>query len=191
MSTATTNRGSTRERLLRAAHELFYRDGYGVSIDAIADHADVAKPTVYVHFGSKEGLIEAVLRQASEQWFTDLDEELDRRSGQPLAQLMAPFDLLVADLPDPSYRGCVLVNAAATFCSSGHPAQQVLAAHDQRLRAVFERLAAAAGSARPTDLSRQLLLLFDGIKVKGIVDPSGAAAGDARAAAEALLNRQP
>lgn len=173
---------------MKAARELFYRDGYGVSIDVIADRADVAKPTVYVHFGSKEGLIEAVLRQASEQWFSDLDEELERRSGQPVAQLVAPFDLLVADLPDPSYRGCVLVNAAATFCSRSHPADQVLEAHDQRLLGVFERLSAAAGSGEPADLSRQLLLLFNGIKVKGIVDSSGAAAGDARAAAVALLN---
>jgi AcrR family transcriptional regulator len=182
-------RPKPRERLLQAAGDLFYAEGYGVSVDAIAEHAAVAKPTVYAHFASKEALIEAVLRASSEQYFTDLDAELQRREGDPYAQLIAPFDLLVKDLPDPAYHGCICVNSAATFLSPTHPAHQVLEAHDQRVLEIFEQLAAGAGAAHPAGLARQLLLLYDGIKTRGLVDPSGASAADARAAAAALLTQ--
>lgn len=191
MTSSTPNRRPpARDRLLQAALDLFYADGYGVSVDAIAEHADVAKPTVYAHFRSKEALIEAVLQQDSDRWFAELASELERRAGDPLAQLQAPFDLLVADLPDPAYHGCMLINGAATFCAAEHPAHRVLAAHHQRMLEAFQRLAAAAGATQPDDLARQLLLLYDGVKARGLVDHSGAAAQDARAAAAALLQQQ-
>jgi AcrR family transcriptional regulator len=184
----STRRRNAHDRLLEAAADLFYAEGYGVSVEAIAEHAGVAKPTVYAHFASKEALIETVLQSSSEGYFADLDDELERRAGDPEAQLMAPFDLLVKGLPDPSYHGCICVNSAATFPSPTHPAHGVLKAHDERMLEIFERLAAGAGAAHPAELARRLLLLYDGVKTRGLVDFSGAAAGDARAAAKALLS---
>ena len=138
-----------RERLMRAAADLFYAEGYGVSIESIAERAGVAKPTVYAHFASKEALIAAVLEAATDQWFEELDAEVAHRAGNPVSQIMAPFDLLVEDLPDPAYRGCVFVNSAAAFPDPAHPARQVLAAHHERMLERFEVLAAAAGASRP------------------------------------------
>src|ERR1700754_2174221 len=103
---------SARSRLLKAARELFYAAGYGVSVDAVTERARVAKPTVYAHFKSKDDLIGTMLTSACEEWFTDLHAELRRRDGEPLARLLAPFDLLATNLPDP-YHGCILVNSAA------------------------------------------------------------------------------
>ena len=123
---------------MRAAADLFYAEGYGVSIEAIAERAGVAKPTVYAHFASKEALIAAVLDAATEQWFDELDAEVAHRAGNPVSQIMAPFDLLVEDLPDPAYRGCVFVNSAAAFPDPAHPARQVLAAHHERMLERFE-----------------------------------------------------
>lgn len=183
-------RSSTQDRLLQSARDLFYAEGYGVSIDAVAEHAGVAKPTVYAHFRSKEALIDGMLVRLGEQWFDTLEAELARRDGDPRSRLMAPFDLLGADLPDPAYHGCMFVNSAATFLAPEHPAHRALAAHDDRMRALFERLATDAGAVRPSDLARQLLLLYDGVKARGLVDPSGAAVRDARAAATALLEGQ-
>ncbi len=176
-----------RDRLLQAAADLFYSDGYGVSVDSIAERAGVAKPTVYAHFASKEALIAAVLESAADQWFDELDAEIAHRAGSPVSQLMAPFDLLVEDLPDPAYRGCVFVDSAAAFPDPAHPAHQVLAAHHERMLERFECLAGAAGASRPEVVARQLLLLYDGIKVRGLVDVSGAIADDAREAARTLV----
>lgn len=178
-----------RERLLEAAAELFYSRGYEVSIDTIAARAAVAKPTVYAHFASKEALIEAVLDRGSAGFFADLDAELARRADDAEGALLAAFDLLVTDLPDSSYHGCICINAAASFPSPDHPSHRVLRDLEERMLGVFSELAAVAGAGDPEALARQLLLLFDGVKAHGLVDSSGASARDAKLAATALLER--
>ncbi|MFC7592444.1 hypothetical protein ACFQYP_58525 [Nonomuraea antimicrobica] len=80
------------------------------------------------------------------------------------------------------------MNSAAAFLAADHPAHQALAVHDERMLALFERLAANASAARPSDLARQLLVLYDGVKTRGLVDNTGTAAHDARTAATALLH---
>jgi AcrR family transcriptional regulator len=55
----TTER--TRFRILDAAYELIAAAGFHpVSLDAVADRANVTRVTIYRHFGSKRGLFEAV-----------------------------------------------------------------------------------------------------------------------------------
>ncbi len=166
---------------------MFYAEGHSVSIDAVTERAGVAKPTVYAHFRSKDDLVDAVLVAACDEWFAELETELDLRAGDPLSRLLAPFDLLTAGLPDPAYHGCILVNSAAAFLSAGHPSHRALATHDERMLTLFERLAAEAGARHPDALARQLLVLYDGVKARGLVDDSGAAGQDARTAATALL----
>ena len=59
---------SRRARLVDAAYELACEGGYGaVTIDAVCKRAEVARATIYHHFGSKDHLIaEAILRWGSE-----------------------------------------------------------------------------------------------------------------------------
>ncbi|WP_225834384.1 TetR/AcrR family transcriptional regulator [Streptomyces sp. NK08204] len=45
-----------RRAIVEAARELFLREGFEVSVDAVATAAGVSKVTVYNHFGSKEAL---------------------------------------------------------------------------------------------------------------------------------------
>jgi TetR/AcrR family transcriptional regulator len=57
-----------RTRLLNAAVRVFDRKGYaGASVREIAEMAGVTKPALYYHFGSKEGLIVAILSQAEQE----------------------------------------------------------------------------------------------------------------------------
>ena len=56
-----------RRAILESARELFLRDGYSTtSIETIAQHAGVGKPTIYSHFGSKRDLFVAVVGMRSE-----------------------------------------------------------------------------------------------------------------------------
>ena len=56
----------TRESLLRAATEEVERDGWKqASLESVAERAGVTKQTALRHFGSKEGLFDAVLRRTS------------------------------------------------------------------------------------------------------------------------------
>ena len=50
------------ERIVRAAHQLFVRDGYqATTLTAVADAAGVAHRTVYVRFGTKAALLKRVI----------------------------------------------------------------------------------------------------------------------------------
>lgn len=183
MAASTT---STADRLTRAAHELFSAQGHGVTVEEIVARAGVAKPTFYAHFASKEVLTKAVLEQSVAAFFAALDAELARRDDL-VERVLAPFDVMVAGLPDPEYRGCVCLNAAATFPMPDHMSHDVLRAHDDRLTALFADLADQAGAAKVADLARQLLVLFDGAKARALVDPSALPGQDARAAARTLV----
>ncbi|MCU1428295.1 MAG: putative transcriptional regulator, TetR family [Actinomycetia bacterium] len=67
--TQAERRADTRDRLLQAAAARFAADGIdGASIDAIADDADRTSGSVYAHFGSKEGLLLALL----DSWKNDV-----------------------------------------------------------------------------------------------------------------------
>jgi AcrR family transcriptional regulator len=68
-----------RTRLLNAAVRVFDRKGYAAaSVREVAAMAGVTKPAVYYHFGSKEGLLVAVLRQAERQLSRTLDQAEER-----------------------------------------------------------------------------------------------------------------
>jgi len=70
-----------RTRLLNAAVRVFDRKGYaGASVREIAEMAGVTKPALYYHFGSKEGLLLAILKQA-EQQFSDAVAQAVARTG--------------------------------------------------------------------------------------------------------------
>ncbi|MGW0825363.1 TetR/AcrR family transcriptional regulator [Streptomyces sp. NPDC002845] len=75
-----------RQAIVKAARELFLREGFGVGMDAIAAEAGVSKVTVYNHFGSKEALFSAVIAGA-------LDEPLAGESSAALDALTKADDL--------------------------------------------------------------------------------------------------
>ncbi|MEN0068484.1 MAG: TetR/AcrR family transcriptional regulator [Myxococcota bacterium] len=51
-----------RNKILEEAVRLFSRNGYGsTSVRELAEAAGITKPTLYYHFGSKEGLFEALV----------------------------------------------------------------------------------------------------------------------------------
>lgn len=53
---------SKREEMLESALTLFSTEGYGnVGIHKIVESVSVKKPTLYHHFGSKQGLLDALL----------------------------------------------------------------------------------------------------------------------------------
>jgi AcrR family transcriptional regulator len=64
MSTRSAAAEVTRARLIDAAIERFAADGVSASFEAVAADVGVTKGALYHHFGSKEGLVEAVYKEA-------------------------------------------------------------------------------------------------------------------------------
>jgi len=82
-------KAETRARLLEAAADLFAEQGIdGVSVDAVAEAAGRTSGAVYAHFGSKQGLLLAVLDAWKQSVLTVLSAEV-ALSDSPTGQLSA------------------------------------------------------------------------------------------------------
>ena len=83
---------NTRRRVVSAARQLFLAKGYaGTSISAVAAAAGVSPDTVYVIFGGKRGLIEAVINSEVHP-----DEEADTGWAAAIERLPSARDRLRA-----------------------------------------------------------------------------------------------
>jgi AcrR family transcriptional regulator len=182
----TIDTGRTRGKLVRAATELFYRDGTTVGVDQLAQRAAVSKLTIYRHFGSKEGLLEEVLRQRSDRVIAWLRAATDARDD-PAERLLAVFDALFGWYSERRFRGCAIVNAATQSPALDASARQIAPEHLARLRELLTALAADAGVDDPELAGRQLLILLEGATVVAALTGRPEAAIDARALARALL----
>lgn len=173
-------------RLLDAAERLFYARGVqAVGVDAVVSEAGVATKTLYAHFGSKDGLVEAYLRRRDQRWHDWLRGALAAADDGP-ARVLAVFDALGEWFATPGFNGCAFINVAGELATS--PAVRVVARdHKRLLRAVLCEVAAQAGVDEPTVLAEQLMLLVEGAIVTAHVEGDSHAALRARSAASALL----
>jgi len=79
---------STRDRLLLAAGQLLHEaDGGSVSTRAICERAGVQAPTLYHHFGSKQGLLDAVVNYGFTQYV-----QAPSTGGDPVDRVRAGWD---------------------------------------------------------------------------------------------------
>ncbi len=77
----------TRSRILDAATHLFLQQGYGgTSLEQVAAQAGVTKPTVYSHFGSKQGLLRAMTHRQTQKRLEEFVANL-QSGGDPRAEL--------------------------------------------------------------------------------------------------------
>ncbi len=82
--------------LLHTAGTLFLKHGYGkTSLDAIAKEAHVAVRTIYVKFGGKAGLFNAVLVNRRDAYFNEHDMDTDMR---PVQEVITDFGHHFLDL---------------------------------------------------------------------------------------------
>jgi len=85
----------TRQRLVRAALELFTTQGYGDTTTAqIARKAGVAEGTIYRHFQSKQHLLNELYRGAA-RWAVKFVREADVAPVEPREKLRLLADALV------------------------------------------------------------------------------------------------
>ncbi|MGH3730621.1 MAG: TetR/AcrR family transcriptional regulator [Micromonosporaceae bacterium] len=176
----------TRATILRAATRLLYQQGIdGIGVAGLCAAIGVSKETLYRHFGSKEGLVTAVLEARSDQVVRWLSDAAAAAGGDPAAQLAAVFDALGRWYEEPTFRGCAVVNAATQHHAG--PVRQIAARHLDRHTGLFTGIARRAGARDPDGLGRQLLALMEGATVLADLRGDADAAETAKQAALALL----
>lgn len=178
----------TEARLLDAASELFYEEGFGpTAVDKVVARSGVSKPTLYVHFPSKDDLLAAALERRHAERVATLDACVRAAASSPAEQLLAVFDWLAQWHETEGARGCAFVNAAAELADPAHPAREIARRQKRWMRDYLAGLATEAGLSRPERLGADLMLLVDGANVRVLVDGDLAAAHDARRVAAVLI----
>jgi AcrR family transcriptional regulator len=150
-------------KLVAAASDLFYREGiHAVGVDAIAAAAGVTKKTLYDRFGSKEALAVAYLRGRDARWREHLDRELAREPEGSVDRILAVFDASGRWAVDNSAKGCSAINAHAETSDPDDPVAVETTRQKRWMRDVLEQLCREAGVAGADQVSRTLMLLYEG-----------------------------
>lgn len=153
-----------KERIVRAARELFYRNGlHSVGVEAIADAAGTNKMTLYRHFASKDLLIAECMHQICSDFLVGWNEIASACGNDPKRLLTAWLDFSF-DRSTHS-RGCALANAAVQLPDKDHPAKRVIEDNKRKFREMTVQLCRAAGLDDPELLADQLFLICEGAHV--------------------------
>jgi AcrR family transcriptional regulator len=143
---------SVRERIMSTACRLFYDEGIqAVGIQRLIDEAGIAKASLYAHFPSKDDVVAAYLERKGGEWRAEVQKHLDNPRLSARAKILKIFDITVAMVERPGFRGCPFHNASAEVADPAHPIR--VAAKQQRrwVQEVMSRLVDGAVRRRVSD----------------------------------------
>ena len=162
---ATHTSLAARDRILRTAHDLFYRDGVrATGIDRIIAESGVTKVTFYRHFSSKNNLVRAYLDYRHREWISWFSDTLARYGGCPDAIVLTMEEWLRT----PSYRGCAFINSVGELSDALPEVAQIARNHKEAMIAAIALVLPAVHQR--VELARTVALAMDGAIVRAQFD---------------------
>lgn len=148
--------------ILDAAERLFEANGFhATGVDHIAAESGVTKRTLYKYFGSKEGLIEAVLSRHHSKLMNRIHAHI-AKIETPAAQLLACFDLYHEWFDKPHFAGCLFIKTLNEFQQCSERLFAIASRAKFELRNYLAELSKEAGAKHPELLAKQLQLVLEG-----------------------------
>ncbi|GAB2628564.1 TetR family transcriptional regulator [Paractinoplanes abujensis] len=161
----------TRDRLLDAAADLFYREGLSVGVEALTKAAGVSKRSMYQLFGSKDEVVAASLDRIGPGFNASLLPGDD--VAGPRERILHVFRVLDEVADRPGFHGCPFVATSIEIKAPDHPARAVARRYKDGLTAFFRHEATVGGAAEPERLARQLTMTFDGASAWAVMHGDG------------------
>ena len=190
------DKSPARDRLLKAAAELFYAEGVGATgIDTITARAGVAKMSLYNNFSSKAELVNGYLQNRVSEWQALLAGRLES-AQTPQESVLSVFDSYLdhADLAyEWGFRGCGLLNAAAEL-PVGDPGRTTVAFQKDEVERLFRLY---LGEIRPDaaalveETALHLSFLLEGAMARAGLDGHDISLRTARKIAISILRHLP
>jgi AcrR family transcriptional regulator len=177
--TQQERKADTRARLLAAAVDLFANQGIdAVSVDAVAEAAGRTSGAVYAHFGSKQGLLLAILDSWKDSVLTVLLAEV-AVSDSPAGQLAAVWSNVSGTSDDEAARWPVLEHELWLRASRDPEVADVLRVRNaEALRYSARQLEAwtamvgAGPTVPPAELAVLVKALLTGLALQKRLDPT-------------------
>ncbi len=111
---------ATRERIVEAADQLIYRQGYEqTSFADIAAEVDISRGNFYYHFRTKDEILQAVIAQrlaATRQMLADWEAECDTPAGR----IGCYIDMMIANRALIKHYGCPVGTLSSELARSHH-----------------------------------------------------------------------
>ncbi len=139
--TKTSKADGVRARVLRAACDLFYRQGYhATGINQIIEESGVAKASFYSHFPSKDELLLAYARETARLEVAELKKSI-AALPTPAERFYGPLRVLIPWLKSTGFRGCPFQNLAAELSPTLKDVRKVSTGYRQEARRLMLELA--------------------------------------------------
>jgi AcrR family transcriptional regulator len=185
LTTRPSGGRGARERIERAAAQLFYRNGiHATGVELIAQESNVSKRTLYQHFPSKNDLVDSYLRGMDAGGGSPGERRLDDTTLPARDRLLAIFEMSRREV----MRGCPFHNAAVESAGSLRSTDEIVRAHKQQFTRRLIAVAQEAGAADAHLLGQQLAVLFEGATAMATSLNDTAPVVHARAAAATLID---
>jgi AcrR family transcriptional regulator len=180
---------SARDRLIESAKALFCRYGINsVGVDAIVEQAGTAKTTLYKLFGSKDGLVEAVLNREGESWRSWFLTEIDGPGGSARERLDRIGPALKIWFNRDDFFGCPFINAVGESDKANDRMRNLAIAHKKIVIARLSDLCAEAELSEPEQAAHTIGLIMDGAIVVALITRDPSAADVAARACAAIIH---
>ncbi|WP_373755495.1 TetR/AcrR family transcriptional regulator [Neisseria sp.] len=152
----------TRQKIIETAYQTFYRQGFhACGVELLAQQAGVTKRTLYAHFGSKDGLIAAVMDYRHHDFINKMQAALSRRPEEKTAE--AYLDFIAAWTQENGFCGCLFLNACAEFSATDSEPNRTAAAHKREIRRILYERMQHAGTADAAAQADRTFLLGEGM----------------------------
>lgn len=165
MAAMRTKSAETRNRIVEAAYESFWRSGFiRTSVDGIAERAKVTKRTVYAYFRSKDDLLAAVLAHYRELAAERLKRIGDRMPADRDGLIDSYFGQLVGwASTTPRWSGSGFTRLVVELADlPGHPARAIAKRAKAETEVWLAEKLAHARVPRPRQRARDIVLLTEG-----------------------------
>lgn len=153
------------DKILDTADRLFYKQGYGnTGINQVIEEADIAKASLYKHFESKVDLLIAYLQRFHEQWFEQLEADINK-VPDPKEKLLAIFDYNSKRQMKGGYGGCRFVKANDEAGMSDKRVLAEIQKAKQHLKDFIKQLVVKAGHKKlltDDELAEMIFVMVEG-----------------------------
>lgn len=184
------DRKDTKGRILSAAYRLFYKQGFSrVSVDAIADLAEVTKRTVYYHFKSKDEIVTAVMEVQHRHLLAQYQTWLEPNTNTPREIVIGLFAKLKDWSGSSDWLGSGFSRVSAELADMrGHPARLAASRHKKAIEIWLADRLKAAGVTDADLLAREIMILIEGSMGLALIHGETGYIDAAMQAAERLAN---
>lgn len=179
-----------KDRIVEVASRLFYEQGYNLTgINQIIDEADIARASLYNHFGSKTELLLAYLEKAEKTWFNNLNAFLEP-VADPKEKLLSLFDHRIWRQQKTGFGGCQFIKISAEVSREETNVLKVVQAQKKRLHEFIGELVRHVDHSpllSDKQLTDMIFLFLEGGAVNGAIAKNSAALNSGKAIVEKFL----